>query len=172
MKIDPTLTLAFYGAFISTILAIREIVLAITEYTNRKRQVKLDFIIGYGTHKGNKDIWFCEVSATNIGTRPIIITEIGFYTKTSTGGLVFYSNHENIFNNKKLPIKLEDGDNLTTSFYLDESWKGFMNCLDKPKSTRAFVLDTENKYHTIRIDKTGREKLYGVLRKSISEHEK
>src|SRR5215218_8545911 len=103
-----TFIIAIYGAVISTILAIREI---------RKDRKRILTILEYVEFLGR-----AQVTITNIGHRPITITEVGMSTLSELegGGDWWESVPRNVLFDPEiyvdgipLPVTLNDGDHVT-----------------------------------------------------------
>jgi len=147
---DKSLLIAIYGAVISTILAVREIVLLVTEFIREKRRLKITvecYIIEKEIKKGKKKIFsYVRINATNIGRRPVVIVMGGFFLNnpsTTSFGM----------GPANSPLKLDDGDTVNIDFECEYIQKHAGNS----NLTKAYISDTEGKFYTTRINKKVKE---------------
>ncbi len=156
---DTALLIAIYGAIISTLLAIREIVSFVNDLRKDKRRLQVSIEYGQGAKTKKKSGSFLHINITNIGNRPVTIIGVGFF---SSGSIERTYADKDVFRPIKLPVKLEDGDRLDFTF----DWKVLQQVLDKQTSiisdgltstiAEVFVEDSEGKFYTARISKKGR----------------
>lgn len=139
-----TTTLAIWGAILSTILAILEII-------KNKRKLRVNFSYEPSVSESGEPKLFIRVYAVNLGHRPITIIGAGILLQN---GIEYLQGHYTVGQNP-LPKKLEDGDNLT--FFIDYTdAKRVLKNSDI--SARAFLFDTEGKkYSSKKIPKWFRE---------------
>lgn len=144
-----TLLLAFYGALLSTVLAVREL-------TKDRRQVKITCNYALALPPGsNKTLSFISITVVNTGHRPIQIKQAGILL--SNGSSIIQL--ENRLGVISLPKKLEDGESLSIMFDEDKIDKE----IKKQRSNnirlkKVFVSDVEGNIYTIRLPKFLKEK--------------
>lgn len=142
---DIVLLLAIYGAGISTVLLIREIVLGVLEFVRERHRLKVTASFSLKRGEGSKLFTYLEIGATNIGRRPITILQAGI------GGHGPYSEviyTDDLFNRVKLPIKLEDGEHVDFAFDSRE-----LQIHGHTHLTRAFFKDAEGTYYETSLGK-------------------
>jgi hypothetical protein len=94
-----TLTLAIYGAVVSTILAYREI-----QKGRRRILIRLDYAYF---------LEIAEITITNVGYRPIAITGVGMHPEGSDmvpSNALLSTRHSE---SQPLPVTINDGENVT-----------------------------------------------------------
>ena len=99
-----TLILAAYGAIVSTILGIREL-----QRDKRRITVILEYMAFYE---------HAQITITNVGQRPITITEVGMETGTKKNGKTYWESvpRNALFTlaveEQPLPVTLGDGEHI------------------------------------------------------------
>jgi hypothetical protein len=147
-----TILVAVYGAFLSTILAVREIrsgrrTLRVTCKLT-ERVPAIIFPDEWRVEQGQKE-FLLEVTALNNGARPIQVTQIGL--KMSNGRLYFGG-----YDNNLLPKRLEFSESCKVIFSLSEMERELGK--DGRVFTKAIVIDAEDKQYAARLPQSLKEK--------------
>lgn len=137
-----TFLIAIYGALLSTVIAVREVM-------KDKRRVKVVCRYAFAFPPGSKDAWkFISISVINIGHRPIQIKQAGILL--SDGNSV--TQLESKVGKIPLPKKLEDGESLEIMFDADKIEQALKDHDNKKaKFTKAYVSDAEGNQYTARL---------------------
>jgi hypothetical protein len=147
------IALAVYGAFLSTILAIREIVQGLAEIRKEQRRVKISFgATGTAISKRIKKSYdLLEINVTNIGHRPIIITQMMLWIECEKherlGTYIPFQRAKP----PKFPVRLDDAEQFTVSFDMAPMAPDFPD--DPCRYVYVSVTDTEGKEYKQRFNK-------------------
>lgn len=143
-----TLFVAFYGALLSTIIAIRD-------FTKDKRRVKVTCRLSLAAPSSDEMWKFISIDVVNIGHRPIQINAAGILL---SDGSHFTQLASKAGKNSFLK-KLEDGESVGFMFDIDKIEKALKDP-DKQnlKFTKAFVSDVEGNIYTSRLPRFFKDK--------------
>lgn len=132
-----TLSIALWGALLSTILAIRN-------FQKDKRQIRVTCCLIEQTisQEGDHTNMIVGIKAVNSGHRDVRLEYAGLITK---GGKYYVSN------SKSLPVTLSDGDTVTVRIKLDDAEMHLRNISSSELYILAYVKDTEGHFFKLPI---------------------
>jgi hypothetical protein len=139
-----TLSVALYGAILSTVIFWRE-------RQKERRTLLISCRVSIGIDSRSTTGRYISIEAVNIGHRPITLTQAGLLSSANeifvslVSDPVFYP----------IPKKLEDGEMITVHM----SWEDVINAAKERKIyfTKAFVQDAEGKKYLTRLPVALRE---------------
>jgi hypothetical protein len=144
--------LAIYGAILSTILAIIQLIRFVTEFKEKRRTLRVNFNYELASDQMGEPKLFIRISMVNTNFRPIKIDAAGLLT---VNNFEYIQEHYTAGNNP-LPIKLEDGENAV--YFIDYSDALEIAKNKQNRYKKAFIVDAEGKrYYSKRLPKWVRE---------------
>lgn len=148
---DLTLILAIWGAVLSTILGILEVIKFLQGLLKNRRRLKVSFHPEISASPYGEPKMYLRIYVVNIGYRPIELITAGLVFQSG----ILFEQTENYNGKDNLPKKLEDGE--PYSFLLDYSIALEVARKSKEDLKLVFIQDSEGKKYTSKIPKAFRK---------------
>jgi len=148
---DITLVLAIWGAALSTVLGVLEIIKFVQGTLHNKRRLKVSFHPEISGSPDGEPRMYIRIYIVNVGHRPVQLISAGLLLKNG----IEYDQTKNYDGKDNLPKKLEDGE--PYSFLLDYTLALEVTRGQAENFKEVYIEDAEGKRYTSKLPKVFRE---------------
>lgn len=144
---ELTLILAIWGATLSTLLGILEIIKFAQSVVQNRRRLRVNFLPEISASPQGEPRMYVRIYVVNVGNRPVQLISAGLVLKNK----IEYEQIRNYPGMGDLPKKLEDGE--PYSFFLDITHALEVTRREIADFKEVFIQDAEGKRYTSKISK-------------------